>query len=446
MKRIICMLLSLVLAFTAVVFTNSLPEKKVTAATTDELQAEIDRLDDEIEANEAKLEALKKDQAKQKEYLEALEKQMKTVEEKATNIQIQIQTLDEEIGDLDDEINQLNREIEMTVQEIVETEANIAASSDALAQRLRNSYLYGEETTLEIFMGSEDLASFMTGVELMKRTTANDKAMIENFKTQVEELNKSKQELEDKRAEVNAKRSDQQIKRDELSAKEQEYYETLDKLEGQYAEIEDYLATLDKDSAVYEQYIKELEQEKAEADAEIDRIYSEYYATSLQASNANPTPGSNGSSGGSGAGKGDPYASNAEWAWPLGNEYCYISSKYGYRDASIGGNAFHGGLDIAGGSGRLHGKPVYATRSGKVITAITSDRGYGIYVIIDHGDGYSSLYAHMSARYVSTGDTVNKGDMIGRVGNTGNSTGAHLHLEIRYYGEKLDPLRFVSKP
>ncbi len=434
----------MVLALTATVFAYSLPEKKVNAATTDELQAEINRLDEEIEANEAKLEALKQDQEKQKEYLEALEEQMKTVEEKATNIQIQIQTLDEEIGDLDDEINQLNREIEMTEQEIIDTEANIAASSDALAQRLRSSYLYGEETTLEIFMGADDLASFMTGLEFMKRTTENDKAMIESFKTQVVELNEAKTALEEKRTEVNAKRSDQQVKRDELSEKEQEYYETLDKLESQYAEIEQYLESLDKNGALYEQYIKELEDEKAAADAEIDRIYSEYYATSLQASNANPTPGTSGGS--SSAGKGDPYASTADWAWPLGNEYCYISSKYGYRDASIGGNAFHGGLDIAGGSGRLHGKPVYATRSGKVITAITSDRGYGIYVIIDHGDGYSSLYAHMSARYVSTGDTVNKGDMIGRVGNTGNSTGAHLHFEIRFYGDKLDPLRFVSKP
>ncbi len=439
MKRLICMLLCFVMALTATVFANSLPDK-ANAATTDELQAEIDRLDDEIEANEAKLEALKKDQEKQKEYLEALEKQMKTVEEKATNIQIQIQSLDTAIGDLDDEINQLNREIEMTEQEITETEASIASSSEALAQRLRNSYLYGEESTLEIFMGAEDLASFMTGLELMKRTTENDKAMIESFKAQVVELNESKQELEDKRAEVNTKRNEQQIKRDDLSEKEQEYYDTLDQLEEQYAEIEAYLESLDKDSAVYEQYIQELEAEKAAADAEIDRIYSEYYATTLQAGNANPTPGT------SSGGQGDPYASNADWAWPLGNEYCYISSPFGNRDASISGWSFHGGIDIAGGSGRLHGKPVYATRSGKVITAITSDKGYGIYVIIDHGDGYSSLYAHMSARYVSTGDTVNKGDMIGRVGNTGNSRGAHLHFEIRYYGEKIDPLRFVTKP
>ena len=67
-------------------------------------------------------------------------------------------------------------------------------------------------------------------------------------------------------------------------------------------------------------------------------------------------------------------------------------------------------------------------------------------MLIDHGDGYSSLYAHMSARYVSAGDSVSKGQMIGRVGSTGNSTGPHLHFEIRYYGEKKDPMNFVKKP
>ena len=67
-------------------------------------------------------------------------------------------------------------------------------------------------------------------------------------------------------------------------------------------------------------------------------------------------------------------------------------------------------------------------------------------MLIDHGGGYSSLYAHMSVRYVNVGDTVQKGQMIGRVGNTGNSRGAHLHFEVRYYGEKQDPLKFVKNP
>ena len=128
----------------------------------------------------------------------------------------------------------------------------------------------------------------------------------------------------------------------------------------------------------------------------------------------------------------------------MGNASCYISSHYGYRNANISGWGFHGGTDITGGG--ISGKPVYATRAGKVISAVTSNSGYGIYVLIDHGDGYSSLYAHMSARYVSAGDSVSKGQMIGRVGSTGNSTGPHLHFEIRYYGEKKDPMNFVKKP
>ena len=141
-----------------------------------------------------------------------------------------------------------------------------------------------------------------------------------------------------------------------------------------------------------------------------------------------------------------PYTSNESWAWPLGNAAVRISSGYGYRDPSVSGWGFHGGLDLAGGNGALHGAPVYATRAGRVISAVTSDSGYGIYVLIDHGDGYSSLYAHMSARYVNTGDTVAKGQMIGRVGDSGNSTAAHLHFEIRYYGEKKDPLNYVKNP
>ncbi len=441
MKRFISLLLCFILAITSVAFTYSLPEQ-AHAESINDWEADLERIEKELKENEEKAAALEKDIDKQVEYLEALDEQIRIISEKATVIQNQISAIEKEIGSLDDEINQLNREIDMTEQEILVTQANIASKSDELAQRLRNSYLYGEESALEIFMGSDNLASFMTRLEYMKRTTENDKALIESFKQQVEELNQAKAELEKDREDVNSKRNEQQLKRDDLKAKEDEHNATLDKLEAQYAESEKYKASLEEKSAEYEQYNKKLEQEKAEAEAEIDAFYESYYATTLPADNANPTPGSTSSSGG----KGDPYNSNASWTWPLGTAYCYISSNYGYRDANIGGNAFHGGVDIAGGSGRLHGKPVYATRSGKVITAVTSDRGYGIYVIIDHGDGYSSLYAHMSERYVSTGDTVNKGDMIGRVGNTGNSTGAHLHFEIRYYGEKLNPMKFVTKP
>ena len=108
----------------------------------------------------------------------------------------------------------------------------------------------------------------------------------------------------------------------------------------------------------------------------------------------------------------------------------------------------HGGedkaLDITGGG--IYGKPVYATRSGTVITAVNGYSGYGKYVIIDHGDGYQSLYGHCSSLTVSSGQKVSKGQMVARVGSSGNSTGPHLHFEIRKGGVKQNPMNYVRKP
>ncbi len=443
MKKVLCAVLCLILVFSTVAIVT--PQIWASAATKDELQAQIDKLDSQISANKKKLDKLKNDKAKQKEYLETLEKQIKTVEEKATSIQTQIQKIDNEITQLEDEIKQITREILQTEKEIVQTENNIAATSDQLAARLRAAYMKGEESTLKILMGADSLASFMTRLEMMKRTSENDKNAIDAFKNEVERLKEAKLKLEGDKTSLNEKKATQLQKKADLNKEQERYDKTLEELEGQYVEIETYIASLDKSSAVYEDYIKNLQSEKAKADAEIDRILSEYYATSQQttlpAVNADPTAPNNNNNN---LGQGDGYNSNADWAWPIGNRSCYISSPYGYRSASISGWSFHGGVDISGS--KFHGTPIYATRAGKVITAVTSNSGYGIYVIIDHGDGYSSLYAHMSERYVSTGAYVQKGQMIGRAGNTGNSRGAHLHFEVRYYGEKKDPMKFVKKP
>ena len=306
----------------------------------------------------------------------------------------------------------------------------------------------GNQSTLKILMGADSLASFLTRLEMMKRQSESDKKVIEDFKAKVTKLRNEKAKLEEDKAALDGKKTELDHKKDEkvekknvLLVKQKEYKKTMKDLEKKYEEIEVYISELDKSSKAYQTYIKELEAEKKAADAEIDRILKEYYATSNQQSttlvgggNANP---SNTKPGGG-------YNTSASWAWPLGNASCYISSYYGYRNPNISGWGFHGGTDITGGG--ISGKPVYATRAGRVISAVTSNSGYGIYVLNDHGDGYSSLYAHMSARYVSAGDSVSKGQMIGRVGSTGNSTGPHLHFEIRYYGEKKDPMNFVKKP
>ena len=427
------------------------------AKTKNELEDDIKKYDEQIKEAEGKLNNLKEKKEKQEEYLKALEEQINVMKARDTAIQTQINAIDEEINELKTKLKQLKTEIslieediEKTEIKITEIEDNIAQSSELLAQRLRASYMQGEESQLKILMGSDSLATFLTRLEMMKRTSERDKAIIVGFRDQVLELEKEKTELEEsknqrdvKKTELDIKKEEATQKRDELKKKQKEQQAARKKLQANYDEIDTLIKEIDKSSAAYKAYISKLEADKKAADAEIDRILSEYYATSNQqnttlASGGNANPSTTKPAGG--------YNTNDSWAWPIGNRWCYISSKYGYRDASISGYGFHGGIDLAGGNGALHGAPVYATRAGRVIAAVTSNVGYGIYVLIDHGDGYSSMYAHMSVRYVSTGDSVAKGQMIGRVGDTGNSTAAHLHFEIRYNGEKKDPLNYVKNP
>lgn len=433
-KRIISLLLALLMFFTVV-------GTEVYAATKEELENKIEQLDGQIAANKNKLNALKGKKEKQKEYLETLEKQLDTVEEKATSLQVQVNTLDKSISKLDKQINTLSKDIKKTKKQIKKAEDDIVTmeetienTSDRMAEKLRASYMKGSESTLQILMGADSLASFMTRLEMMKRTSEKDKKDIEDFRDTVvslkdtrKQLISDKKALDEKREERKESKEKLVTERSALKKKQKEYNSTVSQLENQYDEVDDYVKELDKSSAAYESYIKKLEKEKKAADAEIDRILKEYYQNQPTGGNANGS-----------------YDTSSSWAWPLGSASCYISSHYGYRNPSISGWGFHGGTDIAGGG--IHGKPVYATKAGKVITAVTSNTGYGIYVLIDHGNGYSSLYAHMSARYVNTGDTVKKGQMIGRVGSTGNSTGPHLHFEIRVYGEKKNPMNYVKKP
>ncbi len=430
------------------------------AKTKAELEADIEKYDQQIEEAESKLDELKNKKSKQEEYLKELEKQIAVMKERDTAIQTQINSIDEEIAELTAKLKQLKTEIsiieediEKTEKKIVKIEDNIAQSSELLAQRLRAAYMQGDESQLKILMGADSLATFMTRLEMMKRTSERDKKIILDFRDQVIELEKQKTELEDskkerdeKKTELDKKKEVATEKKSELKKKQKDQKAARAKLQANYNSIDALVKEIDKSSAAYKAYISKLEADKKAADAAIDKILKDYYATSNQQSttlasggNANPATKP------SGGGKVD-YVTNDTWAWPIGNRWCYISSKFGYRDPSISGWGFHGGLDLAGGNGALHGAPVYATRAGKVISAVTSNSGYGIYVLIDHGDGYSSLYAHMSVRYVSTGDTVAKGQMIGRVGDTGNSRKAHLHFEIRYYGEKKDPLNYVKNP
>lgn len=463
MKKAFSVLLSLVIVLFSVV--PLFPD--ATAVTKDELEKKISDIDSQIAQNKQYLATLENKKNAQQEYLDTLEKQIGAVEEKVSALETQISTIDGEIEECNSKIRQLRNEtavikeeISAVTEQIGQTEIRLTASKDLLSEKLRSAYINGDQSTLRLLMGSHNLAGFLTSLELMRRMSEEDKRVINNFKATVKQLRKSKITLGQKQAELVEKNTQQTAqkneaiaKKRELLLKQKEHSKTVSELEQSYAKVEDYIAQLDKNSAVYENYIKQLQKDRDEADAEIDRIIKAYQATTtpsttqgttLPASNNDPTAPS-GTQPTTGA-SGGAYTSNDTWAWPLGNASCYISSGYGYRNANISGWPFHGGMDITGAG--IYGKPIYASRGGTVVTATwsTSKKGYGNYVIIDHGDGYMTLYGHCSSLLVTTGQTVAKGQAIARVGDSGNVTGTHLHFEVRHNGVKQNPANYVRKP
>ncbi|MCM1544538.1 MAG: peptidoglycan DD-metalloendopeptidase family protein [Ruminococcus sp.] len=460
MKRFTAIFACVVLLFASIVYVS--PSSVVQAATRQELEDEVNRLNDEIKKNKQQLDDLANKKESQQEYLNTLKTQISNVEKKVDNLETQIKSIDNEIDEfdkqlkkLDTEITVIKDEINVANKQITETKNNISDSEDLLAAKLRAYYINGKDSTLKILMGSDSLAGFLTSLEMMKRMSEDDKKVINDFKDQVIKLNKAKSDLEekqtslvDKQSSVEETKAKSVAKKKELTAKQAEYDKSVTQLEHDYAKVEKYIADLDKNSAVYTAYVKNLEAEKAAADREIDELIKSYQATTTQASNnSSPTlPASNGDpsqTGGNNA-AGPSYAGSGTWSWPLGGASCYISSGYGNRSASISGWSFHGGIDITGGG--IYGKPVYASRAGTVIAAVWGSTGYGRYVIIDHGDGYTTVYGHCSSLVVSQGQSVTKGQHIANVGSTGNSTGPHLHFEVRQNGSKQNPLNYVKKP
>lgn len=450
MKRCLSLLLTVVLLFSVL----SLPTAPASAETRAELEEKIDKIDEQIAANKQKINELKEKKEAQQEMLDALNSQIAATQEKVDTVNLQVQAVEKELKDLNSQIKALKKEIKalnvqigQTNDAINETKAEIEQSKDELGRKLKASYMTGNQSTLKILMGADTLASFLTHLEMMKRTSENDRDAIEGFRALVLELREKRNLLNEQKAEVDAKKTEVEgvraqtlEKKAELDAKKQEYQQAIRSLEKSYSATSSYLSQLDQTSATYENYIKNLEKERAAADAEIERQIRAYQAAH---STSGSSSGSSSGSGGSGSmTTGQTYSSGDTWLWPVGNASSYISSGFGNRSASISGWSFHGGIDITGGG--IYGKPVYASRAGTVVTAVWGTTGYGRYVIIDHGDGFSTVYGHCSNLTVSEGQSVSKGQQIANVGSTGNSTGPHLHFEVRYNGEKQNPLNYVS--
>ncbi len=313
--------------------------------------------------------------------------------------------LEKEAGDLQVKIEALDKKIADTKSNLAEEEVKLAKATeqantkyDVFQERFRVMCEQGDVSYLEMLLSAESFSDFVDKAEIMKEITRYDKEIFDEMEAARQQIEKSRDEIAVLKETQEASAKDLESQKSTLVQKQQE----------QAA----YIKELEKDTAAYQRIIDQ-------ADAAM---------ASLRASVSGSLSSSSG---------GKKYV-GGEFTWPTPSCY-YITSHFSPRRKNPVSGIWkrHTGTDI----GASYGSAIVAANAGTV-TLAGWNSGYGNCVIIDHGGGKATLYAHMSSYSVSKGQNVSKGQRIGSVGSTGNSTGPHLHFEILINGTAVDPMQY----
>ena len=362
-------------------------------------QSEIDALKKEQQASQAKQEELK-------DQLAEAEAQQAAAQEKRQLLTQQLNAINAEIANIDAQISYYDGEIAQKEEERKEAEAREAEQYELFCQRVRMMEEQGTVSYWSILFDSSDFSDLLDRIADVDAVMAYDNEVMDQLIATREELERLQGELESARAEEQAAKEQQEAKKAEQQAKVAEAQALLDQINADVAEVNRQLDAEDAAAANLQAEIakkqKQLEEERKQQNVTL------------------PPTGSG-------------------YQWPLPSSCLTLTSAFGYRIHPISGQPHsHTGIDVSA----ARGTPIYAAKGGQVIMSEYGSGvnwSYGNFVVIDHGDGTTTLYAHMSSRAVSEGQMVTQGQTIGYVGNTGNSKGNHLHLEVRVNGQRVDP-------
>ena len=369
------------------------------AATKSELKENSSDTDKKIEEAKEELEGI---QAEKSETLKQVE-----------SLITEISSYESEIDKLDEQISKLNNDIKDAENKLNQKQEDYKKEKELLEKRLVATYEAGETSYLDVLLSSSSLTDLISNYYFVTEITRNDKELMEEIKKEEEEIEKAKTTLENSKSELNNSKVMKQSKATQLKqAKNQK---------------DSYVSKLNEDEKNTQEQLEQFERDKRDIQAQLAAIAKKEAEQAANSGNSNNNITNN------------PSASG------------YIRPIVGYGiTCGWMGYANHTGVDFSGAG--ISGKPILAAKSGTVVTSTAlknsngTYRSYGEYIVINHHDGTMTLYAHGApgSRLVSVGQKVSQGQQIMSVGTTGNSTGYHLHFEVRVNGVPVNPAPYLK--
>ena len=361
----------------------------------------ISNADTKSELNEKKKD-IDAQLAEKNAEMSGVKKQMSSTLNQINDLTIDIGTYEDEISNLQVQINGLNTQITEKQTEIQDLEVKYNEQKESLQKKLVAMYESGGMTYLEMLLSADGLTDFLSKYYLISQIVEYDEDVLQNVMDSKNHIASEREILENAKNEVDSSKRAVEGKKQTLASS--------------ISEKKSLVSTLSAEEKEIQEEMEELEADKRAIQRELAA-----YAAKNGGSTKVVSP--------SAAGYGTPLAGRTK-----GN----ITTGYGAYKG-------HTGADFACAAGT----PILAVKSGTIVTSMAkiNSKGnyfsYGNYVVIDHHDGTMTLYAHMSSRNVSKGQNVAQGDVIGYVGSTGNSTGNHLHFEVRINGSPVNPYPYL---
>ena len=390
------------------------------AASTNTLKDEKASNNEEISNAQANLHEVQKEKSEAMNEVESLDSK--------------IDSYESEISDLDSKISDLTSNIQTLEEEISQAESKYQEEDALLADRLVVMYEDGNTSYLDFLLSSNGLTDFLSKYYMVSELAQYDTDLLEQISNKKKEIEKEKTKLEENQTELATSKSQLASTQTQLEAAKSEKSKQVAQLSGEEKNIQAKIEQLKEDNKAID---AEIAAAQARIQAELKKQQSSKSSNSNNSSSAK-TSASGDSSNDSDSGNSS--SSSSGFIRPVSG-YSVTTGWY------YSSGALHGAVDFSGSG--ISGKPVLAVADGIVVTTQSLTTSYGNYIIIAHYNGLYTLYAHgqSGSIAVSSGQKVTQGQQIMRVGSTGNSTGPHLHFEVRTspgkYANRVNPLNYL---